>query len=305
LNKLKAIEAFVRIVSTGSLSKAARELEMSRAHVSVQLRQLETILGVRLLNRTTRQISLTEAGSDYFASCKQLLASFQEFEATLTQKQREPRGRLKILAPMAFGNLFIAPAATRFSKRYPHISTHLILADTSLSSVQLIEQGYDLAVWMQPIEDSSIVCSRIGIVRWALLASPGYFDTHPRPEKIEDLSDHQCLVHRSISPDSCWRFETPRGQVAVKVSGPLFTNSVFSLRSAALDGLGMALLPDYCVRDDVAAGRLETVFEDIVAPVRPVFALYPHGQYLPLKTRLFVDDLKAYLRVNLSERATS
>jgi DNA-binding transcriptional LysR family regulator len=303
MDKLKAIEVFVRIVSTGSLSKAALDLQISRAHASVQLRQLESFLGVRLLNRTTRQISLTEAGADYFAFCKKALSHFDDYEADFTQKQKEPRGRLKVLAPMAFGNLYIAPAATRFTKKYPDISTYLILADTSLSSVQLIEQGYDLAIWMQSIEDTSIICSRLGGVKWRLLASPIYFQNHARPQKISDLADHQCLVHRSMAPDSCWRFETPTGQASIKVSGPLYTNSVFSLQSAALDGLGIALLPDYCVRDDLTSGRLEPVLADVAAPIRPIYALYPHGRHLPLKTRLFIDDLKDYLRNNLFEVA--
>jgi len=303
MDKLKAIEVFVRIVSKGSLSKAALDLQISRAHASVQLSQLETFLGVRLLNRTTRQMSLTEAGADYFIFCKKALSHFDDYEADFTKKQKEPRGLLKIRAPMAFGNLYIAPAATRFMKKYPDISTYLILADTSLSSIQLIEQGYDLAIWMQPIEDTSIICSKLGGVKWRLLASPDYFQNHTRPQKVSELTDHQCLIHRSMAPDSFWRFETPTGEVSIKVSGPLITNSVFSLRSAALDGLGIALLPDYCVRNDITSGRLELVFADVVAPVRPIFALYPHGRHIPLKTRLFIDDLQDYLRDNLFDVA--
>ncbi|MDB5642837.1 MAG: Transcriptional regulator, LysR family [Hyphomicrobiales bacterium] len=296
MDRLKAIETFVRIAQTGSLSKAAQELGMSRALASTHLRQLEDHLGARLLNRTTRQLSLTEAGQEYLTFGQTMLAAFDEAEQSITRSRYEPRGTLKILASMAFANVHLAPMAAEFSGLHPDIRISLIMTDTSFSPFDLIEQGYDLAVWMHAIEDMSIISTKLGEVRWPALASPAYLETHARPEHPAELAGHPCLLHRSISPDSTWRFDGPGGQVAVKVAGPLFTNSVYALRASALAGLGVTLLPSYFIEEDLASGKLVQIFQDYEPPRRPIYVLYPHGRYLPLKSRLFIDHLRAYVR---------
>ncbi len=296
MDRLKAIETFVRIAQTGSLSKAAQELGMSRALASSHLRQLEDHLGARLLNRTTRQLSLTEAGQEYLTFGQNMLAAFEEAEQSITRSRDEPRGTLKILASMAFGNVHLAPMAAEFSLLHPDIKISLILTDTSFSPFDLIDQGYDLAVWMHAIEDMSIISTKLGEVRWPALASPAYLEKHAHPQHPADLANHACLLHRSISPDSTWRFLGPEGQVAVKVAGPLFTNSVFALRASALAGLGVTLLPSYFIEEDLSSGRLVQIFQTHEPPQRPIYALYPHGRYLPLKSRLFIDYLRAYVR---------
>ena len=193
MDRLKAIETFVRIAQTGSLSKAAQELGMSRALASTHLRQLEDHLGARLLNRTTRQLSLTEAGQEYLTFSQAALASFEEAEQSITRSRDEPRGTLKILASMAFGNLHLAPTAAEFSLQHPDIKISLILTDTSFSPFDLIDQGYDLAVWMHAIEDMSIISAKLGDVRWPALASPDYLAKHPKPRHPSDLAQHPCL----------------------------------------------------------------------------------------------------------------
>ncbi len=296
MDRLKAIETFVRIAQTGSLSKAAQELGMSRALASTHLRQLEDHLGARLVNRTTRQLSLTEAGQEYLAFSQTTLAAFDEAEQSITRSRDEPRGTLKILASMAFGNLHLAPVAAEFSLLHPDIKISLILTDTSFSPFDLIDQGYDLAVWMHAIEDMSIISTKLGEVRWPALASPAYLEKHGRPEHPAELANYSCLLHRSISADATWRFNGPAGQVSVKVAGPLLTNSVFALRAGALAGLGVSLLPTYFIEDDLSSGRLVEIFQDYESPRRPIYVLYPHGRYLPLKSRLFIDYLRAYVR---------
>lgn len=296
MDRLKAIETFVRIAQTGSLSKAAQELGMSRALASTHLRQLEDHLGARLLNRTTRQLSLTEAGQEYLAFSQATLAAFEDAEQSITRSRDEPRGTLKILASMAFANLHLAPVTAEFSLLHPDIKISLILTDTSFSPFDLIDQGYDLAVWMHAIEDMSIISTKLGEVRWPALASPAYLEKHVRPEHPADLATHPCLLHRSIAPDAMWRFNGPEGQVSVKVSGPLLTNSVFALRAGALAGLGVTLLPTYFIEEDVASGRLVEIFSQYEPPRRPIYILYPHARYLPLKSRLFIDFLRAYVR---------
>jgi len=296
MDRLKAIETFVRIAQTGSLTKAAQELGMSRALASAHLKQLEDHLGVRLMNRTTRQLSLTEAGQEYLAFSQTTLAAFEEAEQAVSRARDEPRGTLKILASMAFANIHLAPVAADFSLTYPEIKISLILTDTTFSPFDLIDQGYDLAIWMHAIEDMSIISTKLGDVRWPALASPQYLRENKRPEHPSDLASHSCLLHRSIAPDATWRFDGPDGQVAVKVAGPLLTNSVFALRAGALAGLGVTLLPTYFIEDDIRSGQLVEVFKDYDPPRRPIYVLYPHARYLPLKTRLFIDFLRAYVR---------
>lgn len=296
MDRLKAIESFVRIAQTGSLSKAAQDLGTSRALISSHLKQLEDHLGVRLINRTTRQLSLTESGQEYLAFCQSTLAAFDEAEQSLARSREEPRGRLKILASMAFANIHLAPVAAEFSLAHPDIQISLITTDTSFSPLELIEQGYDLAVWMRPIEDMSIISTKLGEVRWPALASPAYLEKHGTPQDPQELVHHTCLLHRSIAPDSVWRFTGPDEAVTVKVAGPLLTNSVFALRASALAGVGITLLPTYFIQDEIESGKLVELFPDHGAPRRPIYILYPHAQYLPLKTRLFIDFLRAYVR---------
>jgi hypothetical protein len=296
MDRLKAIESFVRIAQSGSLSKAAQDLGTSRALISSHLKQLEDHLGVRLVNRTTRQLSLTESGHEYLAFCQTTLTAFDEAEQSLARSREEPRGTLKILASMAFANIHLAPVAADFSLAYPDIKISLITTDTSFSPFELIEQGYDLAVWMRPIEDMSIISTKLGDVRWPALASPAYLEKYGRPETPADLSTHTCLLHRSISPDAIWRFTSANGDTSVKVSGPLLTNSVFALRASALAGVGVTLLPTYFIQDVIESGKLVELFPDYGAPRRPIYILYPHARYLPLKTRLFIDFLRAYVR---------
>ena len=296
MDRLKAIESFVRIAQTGSLSKAAQDLGTSRALISSHLKQLEDHLGVRLINRTTRQLSLTESGQEYLSFCQSTLAAFDEAEQSLARSLEEPRGTLKILASMAFANVHLAPVAAEFSIAHPEIKLSLITTDTSFSPFELIDQGYDLAVWMRPIEDMSIISTKLGEVRWPALASPAYLAEHGTPKHPQDLAQHTCLIHRSISPDGIWRFTSVDDTVNVKVSGPLLTNSVFALRASALAGVGVTLLPTYFIQDEIESGKLIELFPDYGAPRRPIYILYPHARYLPMKTRLFIDFLRAYVR---------
>jgi DNA-binding transcriptional LysR family regulator len=203
---------------------------------------------------------------------------------------------LKILASMAFGNLHLAPAIAQFTAAHSDIRISLILTDTSFSPFELIDQGYDLAVWMHAIEDMSIISTKLGDVGWPALATPAYLEKHPRPAHPSELSAHNCLIHRSIAPDGIWRFDGPDGRVSVKVTGSLLTNSIFALRAAAVADLGITLLPTYFAEDEVASGRLVEIFSDYTPPRRPIYVLYPHARYLPLKSRLFIDFLRAYVR---------
>lgn len=296
MDRLKAIGTFVQIAKSQSLSKAADELGISRALASAHLKQLEQHLGVRLLNRTTRHIALTEAGAEYLAFCVEALDNFEAQEARISRLQNEPQGHLKIMASMAFGNLQLAPAITAFTGVYPQVRMSLILSDTSFSPSDFVEGGYDLGISMHLIKDTSIVSSKVGEVTWVACVSPRYAAAHPPIKRPADLATHNCLIHRSHAPDSVWRFTGPGGRSDVAVTGTLFTNSALVLRAAILADAGVAMLPVYGIGDDLDAGRLTQILRGYAAPKRPIYLVYPQARYLPKRTRLFIDFLRQRLK---------
>ena len=229
MDRMKAMETFVRIAKSGSLARAADQLGMSRSLISKHLQQLEAHLGVRLFNRTTRQIALTEIGIEYCAFCNRVLSEIGEEERSLAYLNSQPRGSLKIISPMGYGNLHLAPVVASFMRTYPHINVTVVLSDTSMTPVDLIENGFDLAVRTGEIADMNLPARRIGDVRWRLCAAPGYLDGFGAPQTPDALGNHNCLLHRKISPDSVWFFGTD-GLISVPVSGTLMTNSVLIIR---------------------------------------------------------------------------
>lgn len=294
MDRLDMMETFVRIARTGSLTRAADQLGMSRALVSKHLQRLEAHLGVRLFNRTTRRVALTEIGEDYLAFCNRILAEIGEEERALAYLQSHPRGSLTIHAPMGYGNLQLAPLVAEFMKTYPEIKVTVVLSDASVTAVDLIDRGFDIAVRTGPLEDMNLTARRIGFVRWVLCASPAYLARHAAPDRPQDLAAHDCLVHRKISADGIWHFGEDGEEEAVKVTGSLVTNSVVLLRASVLAGVGVAILPQYCVADDLAAGRLVELLPHRPPRRRPVHLLFAHARYTPRKVRAFVDFLGAH-----------
>lgn len=296
MDRLKTINTFVQIAQSLSLSKAAEELGISRALASNHLKLLENHLGVRLVNRTTRQLALTEAGSDYLAFCLNALTSFEEEEARISRLQNEPQGHLKVMASMSFGNLHLAPPITEFTSIYKQIKVSLILSDRSFSPSDFVEGGYDLGISMQSVRDASIISTKAGEVSWVACVTPRYRDTHPPLKTPHDLAKHNCLVHRSYAPQSIWRFAGPEGRSEAAVKGSLFTNSVIVLRAAVLADSGVAMLPLYGIGDDLTSGALVKVLSNYTAPKRSVYLVYPQRRYLPKRVRLFLDFLKDRLK---------
>lgn len=295
MDRFKTIGTFVQIAKSQSLSKAADELGISRALASSHLKQLEHHLGVRLINRTTRRLALTEAGTQYLAFCTQTLNSFEAQEARITQLQTAPEGHLKIMVSMAFGQ-HLAPAITDFTAQYDKVRISLILSDRSFSPSDFLESGYDLGVSMQPIKDASIVSTKVGDVTWIACATQTYRDKHASIRSPTDLVAHNCLVHRSHAPDSIWRFQGPGGRSEIPVTGSMFSNSSLVLRAAILADAGIAMLPLYSVAGDLDARRLTRLLPDHTGPKRPVYLVYPHIRYVPKRTRLFIDFLRKRLR---------
>ena len=286
------MESFVRVVRAGSFTIAANQLGLSRALVSRHVGELETRLGVRLLNRSTRSLHLTEEGRAYLAFCERLFRDIEDNERSMAKARTEPTGTLSLAAPKSFGSLHLSDAIVTFAKAHPRLRVSLVLEDVSFRSHDFVEKGLDLALRISSIRNTSVTTRPIASLQWVVCASPDYLAREGRPALPADLARHACLVHINVAAnDRIWRFEGPKGPVTARVEGTYFSNSALALRKAALGGLGIALVPRYCVAADLASGDLVTVLPRYRAPARPLMAVYPRAQDVPHKLEIFVDFL--------------
>jgi len=286
---LAAMEVFARVVEARSFSGAARRLEMSTSVVSKCVTRLEESLGVRLLNRTTRSISLTEIGREFYARCSHIVAAAEEAQALTAGMQAEPRGVLKVNVPVSFGILHIVPALGDLMTDYPKLAIDMTLSDRD---VHLADEGYDVAVSIAGEPRGSLVARKLAPIRRRLCAAPAYFKRRRAPATLDDLAHHDCIVHSLPGGERAWHFEgDDRGITSVEVNGSLRFDNENAIREAALAGLGVALLPTYIVGDDIRAGRLRLVLPELEGPRMALFATYLPNRYLAAKVRVFVDYL--------------
>lgn len=297
MDRFRTMESFVRVVRAGSFTIAANQLGLSRALVSRHVGELETRLGVRLLNRTTRSLNLTEEGRSYLDVCEQMFRELEVTERALTQARTEPAGTLKIVAPKSFGTVHMADAIIDFAKIQPRLRVTLWLEDVSFRrSYDFVERGLDLSIRMSSVQGSSVVEQQVGSIDWIVCASPDYLARAGRPARPSELADHACLIHAGVEAnDRIWRFDGPKGAVAARVNATFFSNSALVLRKAALAGLGIALLPRYSVAEDLASGTLERPMPRYRAPSRPLLAVYPRAKSVPQKVSVFVDFLRGWI----------
>ena len=280
------MEIFARVVTAGSLSAAGREMNLSPAVVSKRLRKLEDRLGTRLLQRTTRQIALTEAGQGYFERVVAILASIEEAETFATRRSDHARGLLKVSAPTSFGRRHIAPHLKAFLDANPDLGLQIDLSD---EFVDIVGESFDLAIRIADLPDSSLVARRLAPIHRVLCATPDYLAAHGEPRTIADLARHVCLT---AAGQDVWRLEGPTGLVAFHPSGPLQTNSSEVVRESVLAGIGIALRSTWDVGSDISAGRLVVVLPDYHASRRlALHAVYPSRRFLPAKVRIFIDYL--------------
>ncbi|HEV8723310.1 MAG TPA: LysR family transcriptional regulator [Candidatus Binatia bacterium] len=292
MDRFKTMDSFVRVASTGSFSAAAKQLGISRALVSLHITDLEKRLGVRLLNRTTRCLTLTEAGASYLEFCQRMLAEMNQQESSIAQMQKEPRGSLKVTAPKSFGTLYLSDAVVGFSAQYPHIQTSLILEDYSFRAYDFVDNGLDVAVRLGDLPDSSLIARKIATLQWIICASPKYLARHGEPKTPADLGKHPCLAHVNLDPnDRAWRLHDSDNLISVKISGTFSSNSALVLRKAALAGLGIGYLPLYCIEDDLKTGALHKLLPNYSPPQRPIYVVYPPTARVPERVRTFVDFL--------------
>jgi DNA-binding transcriptional LysR family regulator len=280
---------FLRVVERGSLSAAGRELALSPAAVSNHIRALEDWLGVRLLNRTTRQLTLTEAGQRFRERCETILAEVADAEAAAASLQAVPRGVLRVNAPIAFGARHLGPVVAAFLDRYAEMTLDLVLNDRV---VDLIEEGFDMAIRIGDLADSELVARRLAPCRYVVCASPRYIKRRGAPKHPAELSDHHCLEYSLRAPSGRWVFTGLDGKdVAVAISGRLRATNGDLLRSAAVQGTGIILTPTFIVGDDLRDGALRELLGEYSVKPAGIFAVYPAGRYPSPKLRSFVDFL--------------
>lgn len=278
------LEIFARVVAAGSMSAAGRELGLSPAVVSKRLRRLEDRLGTRLLQRTTRQIALTEAGQGFYERVVAILAGVEEAEAFVSRRSAMARGTLKISAPTSFGRMHIAPHLGPFMADHSDLSVNLLLSD---DMVDIVGEGFDVAIRIAELADSSLVARKLAPVRRVLCATPDYLREHGTPQTLDELGTHNCLNHQT---SDTWRLEGPTGVVGFRPQGRLTTNSSEVIREGVLAGLGIALRSTWDVGGDLSAGRLVQVMPDYLGSTNTaIHAIYPSRQFLPVKVRLFID----------------
>jgi DNA-binding transcriptional LysR family regulator len=289
MDQLAAIEAFVRVAESGSFSKAAERLKSSKSAVSRQVSALEAELGARLLHRTTRALTLTEAGRSYFDQASRILAELAEANASVGELQAAPRGRLRVSAPMSFGILHLAPAIPEFLERYPDVELDLIMNDRF---VELVDEGFDMAIRIGKLGDSSLVARKLAPDRRTVCAAPAYLEKRGIPASPDDLKAHECLCYSNVGMAQEWRFVRPDGRPwPVEVRGRLHANNGDALRAAALRGFGLAVLPRFLVGRDFHSGALVSLLDEFLPRDAAVHAVYPHARHLSPKVRAFVDFL--------------
>lgn len=285
MDRLYQMRLYTRVVETGSFSAVARELGTIQPTVSKQLTALEDGLGVRLLNRTTRQLSPTEAGRKYYERCKRILDEISDLEGSLSDLQTRPTGLLRVHAAVAFGQLVMLPLIFRFRRLYPGLAIDLMLSDRY---VDLIQEGVDVTIRFGQLSDSQLVARRVGGAHRVCVASPAYLRARGTPRSPGELFSHNCITYNYLFSNE-WDFETTQGPTTVRVGGDFRANSALTIRAAALEGIGIAHMPTMFVQEDIDKGKLVRVLEEFGPPPVDVHAIYPSARFLSGKVRLFLD----------------
>jgi DNA-binding transcriptional LysR family regulator len=288
MDVFQAMRVFVKVVELESFSRAAQRLGISATAASRQVADLEARLGVRLLQRTTRRLYLTDSGRSYYERCTQILNDLDEAELTISSAAERPQGLLRVAAPVSFGIQHLTPLFLNYMARYPEVKLELSLSDRM---VDLVEEGYDLALRITRELKTTLVARSLARARLVTCAAPSYLKRHGVPRTPEDLRHHDCLCYTYDMTQGIWEFEGPAGRVRVPVEGSLATNNGDSLRVAAVAGRGIILEPTFLVGEDLRQGRLVPLLPDYPAPSLTLYAVFPSRRYLSPKVRTLVDFL--------------
>jgi DNA-binding transcriptional LysR family regulator len=291
MDRLNSMATFIEVVNGEGFSAAAEKMGLSRAQVSKSVMQLEEYLGTRLLNRTTRRISLTETGRIYYERCKTILADIEEIEAIASEQTAVPRGTITISAPTSFGVLHLKKAILEYIKQYPQVQFSLSLTDRF---IDVVSEGFDLVVRIAELEDSSLIARRIAPCKRVFCASPEYLKQHGEPKVPQDLAIHHCLIYSNELKLDTWTLHGPDGVESVKINGPICADNGDILKEAAVAGLGVTLLPTFIVGSDLSKGKLQQVLVDYCPPEISIYAVFPSRRYLSAKVRTFIEFLSGY-----------
>lgn len=287
MDRIRAMQVFTEVADRGSLTDAGAALDMSRAMVSRYLESLETWLGARLLHRTTRRVSLTDAGAEALQRCRQVLELTNDVQAAAGARSTAPSGKLRITTSTSFAQSHLAAAVSDFLKQHPQTQIELIALERS---VNLVDERIDLAVRISNQLDDTLVARRLATCHSVVCAAPGYLAAHGKPRKLEQLRAHQCITHAHVGRTE-WRLQRDGQVVKVPVSGPLQSNEVAVTHRAALEGLGIAQLPTYFISDDLAQGRLVRLLPGYEPETLGIHAVYLSRQHQPLLLRAMLDFL--------------
>ena len=286
MDKLVSMRVFSAVAKNGSFSVAAKKLSISKAMVSKHIKSLENSLSVRLFNRTTRKLNLTDAGSSYYEKVNTILSEIDETESAISQLNSEPKGKLKVMAQPSFGAFHLSRALSLYLKKYTEVTVNLEL---SHRIPDLVEENIDLAFHVGELNDSMYVSRRIASARRVICASPEYIKKNGMPKKPEDLLNHNCLIYMPRNDMGKWEFLDKGKRKKIKVTGDIQCNSGDALRVASIQSRGITQLPTYMVGLDIQAGRLEAVLEDFEPEKQPIYAIYNHRKYVSAKIKTFID----------------
>lgn len=291
----QGISEFVAVAEAGNFTQGAKKLLISTAQISRQISELEQRLNTKLFYRTTRKVTLTEDGELYYQQCRSILEGLESAERSLSNRQSSPQGKIKISAPVTYGEYHILPLINQFLIRYPQVEIQVQLTN---QRINLIEEGYDLAIRLGQLDDSSLIAQRIASRQHFVCASPEYVERHGKPQSIAELKHHNCLLGSA----DFWSFRDTHGSSRsttsnknVRVTGSLRCNSGLGLVDAALNGIGIVQLPEYYLTKYIAQDQLVVLLNDYQREQEGIWALYPQNKFLPSKVRLLIDFLKENL----------
>jgi DNA-binding transcriptional LysR family regulator len=290
MDRVDNIAVFAEVAEQGSFAAAARKLKRSPAAVTRAVAELEARLGVRLLNRTTRAVSMTEAGQRFLAGAQRVLADLREIEAAATGQGEAPRGELRVTAPIAFGRRHVLQLITQFLVRYPEVAVRFALLDRS---ADLVEEGFDVAIRIGELSDTSAIATRVGAVRRVVVAAPGYLDRHGRPQTPDELAGHDIIGFVGIDGAARWTFG---GDVEATVKPRLIVNTAEAAIDAAASGFGITRVLSYQASNALARGSMVRLLREHEPPEVPIHLVYPDGRHPPPKLRAFLDYVVPLLR---------
>src|SRR5262245_37035391 len=287
MDRMTSMAAFVKVVESGGFSAAARALGMSPSTVTAHIQSLEERLGVRLLNRSTRKVSLTEVGQAYYERSQQILAEVEDADNVAQALQATARGTLRVNASIAIPSL-LAPVIAEYVALYPDVAVNMTITD---AMVDLVDEGFDLAVRNMAVPDSSLIARRVATYRYVICGSPDYLAKHGTPRQPADLVTHHCLIYSRSPWGDEWRFAAAVAEQSIPIAGNLHANSDNALRLAAVHGQGLTLAPGFLFAEEVKSGRLRPVLTEFLRTEHAVNAIYPHRRLVSAKVRSFIDLL--------------